>query len=130
MAKRRGYTRRAPVAQHQPNIGSHTEKTNIDRSPCSMRQFARPLLASLIVLAYAGTAHAGSYSVDNLTLFSATAATSPDDVLRQNAERFGLPASLNNLTLVKVQESITGKHYHYQQMLRGLPVDRAEIIVS
>jgi hypothetical protein len=95
-----------------------------------MRQFARPLLASLIVLAYAGTAHAGSYSVDNLTLFSATAATSPDDVLRQNAERFGLPASLNNLTLVKVQESITGKHYHYQQMLRGLPVDRAEIIVS
>ncbi|MES2352483.1 MAG: pre-peptidase C-terminal domain-containing protein [Pseudomonadota bacterium] len=95
-----------------------------------MRQFARPLLASLIVLAYAGTAHASSYSVDNLTLFSATAATSPDDVLRQNAERFGLPASLNNLTLVKVQESITGKHYHYQQMLRGLPVDRAEIIVS
>jgi predicted secreted protein len=95
-----------------------------------MRQFARPLLASLIVLAYAGTAHAGSYSVDNLTLFSATAATSPDDMLRQNAERFGLPASLNNLTLVKVQESITGKHYHYQQMLRGLPVDRAEIIVS
>ena len=95
-----------------------------------MRQFARPLLASLIVLAYAGTAHAGSYSVDNLTLFSATAATSPEDVLRQNADRFGLPASLNNLTLVKVQESITGKHYHYQQMLHGLPVDRAEIIVS
>jgi Zn-dependent metalloprotease len=44
--------------------------------------------------------------------------------------QYGLPASLNNLKLVKVQESLTGKHYHYQQMLRGLPVDRAEIIVS
>ncbi|NVD69004.1 hypothetical protein HUX88_00330 [Duganella sp. BJB1802] len=95
-----------------------------------MRPFARPLLASLIVLAYAGSAHADSYSVDNLTLFSATAATSADEVLRQNASRYGLPASLNNLGLVKVQESLTGKHYHYQQMLRGLPVDRAEIIVS
>ncbi|MQA23016.1 pre-peptidase C-terminal domain-containing protein [Rugamonas rivuli] len=99
-----------------------------------MRQFARPfvrpLLASLIVLAYAGTAHAGSYSVENLTVFSGTAATSADDVLRQNAARFGLPASLSNLGLVKVQESLTGKHYHYQQMLRGLPVDRAEIIIS
>jgi hypothetical protein len=95
-----------------------------------MRPFSRSLLASLIVLAYAGTAHADSYSVDNLTLFSNTAATSADDALRQTASRFGLPVSLNNLVLVKVQESLTGKHYHYQQMLRGLPVDRAEIIVS
>ena len=95
-----------------------------------MRQFARPILASLIVLAYAGTANAASYKVDNLTLFAGTSVASADAALRQNAAQFGLPASLNNLTLVKVRESLTGKHYHYQQMLRGLPVDRAEIIVS
>jgi hypothetical protein len=95
-----------------------------------MRPTARPLLASLIVLAYAGTAHADSYSVENLTLFSGTTVKSADDVLRQTAAHYGLPASLSNLKLVKVQESLTGKHYHYQQMLRGLPVDRAEIIVS
>jgi predicted secreted protein len=95
-----------------------------------MRPTARPLLASLIILAYAGTAQADSYAVDNLTLFSGATVKSADDVLRQTAAQYGLPASLNNLKLVKVQESLTGKHYHYQQMLRGLPVDRAEIIVS
>lgn len=25
---------------------------------------------------------------------------------------------------------MTAKHYYYQQMLRGLPVDRAQIVVS
>lgn len=95
-----------------------------------MRQFARPVLASLIVLAYAGTAQAASYKVDNLTLFAGTSVASAEAALRQHAAQFGLPASLNNLTLVNVRESLTGKHYHYQQMLRGLPVDRAEIIVS
>ena len=95
-----------------------------------MRQFSRPILASLILLAYAGAAQADSSTVDNLTVFSKTAATSAQDVLRQNAARFGLPASLNNLELTKVQESLTGKHYTYQQMLRGLPVEGAEIIVS
>ncbi|CAN7569505.1 M36 family metallopeptidase [Pseudoduganella sp. LjRoot289] len=95
-----------------------------------MRQFSRPILASLIVLAYAGTAQAASYKIDNLTLFAGASAASADAVLRQHAAEFGLPASLNNLTLVTVRESLTGKHYHYQQMLRGLPVDRAEIIVS
>ena len=32
--------------------------------------------------------------------------------------------------LTRVQDSLTGKHYYYQQMLRGYPVDRAEIVVS
>jgi zinc metalloprotease ZmpB len=95
-----------------------------------MRQFSRPILASLISIAFAGAAHAGVQTVDNLHLYTNTAAKSADDVLRANADRFGLPASLNNLTLVKVQESLTGTHYHYQQMLRGIPVDRAVIIVS
>ncbi len=95
-----------------------------------MRTATRSLLASMIVLAYAVPAHAASNVVENLTVYTNTKAASADSVLRQNAERFGLPASLNNLVLTKVQDSLTGKHYHYQQMLHGLPVDRAEIIVS
>ncbi|WP_224367428.1 hypothetical protein [Hyalangium versicolor] len=50
--------------------------------------------------------------------------------MRDNAERFGLPAGLENLVLVQVKESLLGKHYHYQQMLLDLPVDGAEIVVS
>jgi Zn-dependent metalloprotease len=95
-----------------------------------MRTVSRSLLASMIVLAYTVPAHAASNVVDNLTVYSNTKAGSPQDVLRQNAARFGLPASLHNLAQTKVQESLTGKHYTYQQMLRGLPLDRAEIIVS
>ena len=91
---------------------------------------SRTILATLIVLAYAGGAHAGSTTTENVTVFSDTQASSAQAVLREQAARFGLPADLSNLVLTKVQESLTGKHYHYQQMLRGLPVDRAEIIVS
>ncbi len=94
------------------------------------RTVSRTILASMIVLAYAAPAWAGSSTVDNLTVFTKTRAASPQDVLRQHAARFGLPASLNNLVLTRTQESLTGKHYTYQQMLRGIPVDRAEIIVS
>ncbi|WP_317205816.1 M36 family metallopeptidase [Janthinobacterium sp.] len=95
-----------------------------------MRHQPRTILATLIVLAYAGVAHAGSSTTDNITVFTDTKAVSAQDVLRQQAVQFGLPADLGNLVLTKVQESLTGKHYHYQQVLRGLPVDRAEIIVS
>jgi hypothetical protein len=95
-----------------------------------MRHFSRPILASMILLAYAGAVQADSVTVDNVTVFSKTAATSAKEVLKQNAARFGLPADLNNLVQTKVQESLTATHYHYQQMLRGLPVEGAEIIVS
>ncbi|MET3129762.1 hypothetical protein AAKU55_000003 [Oxalobacteraceae bacterium GrIS 1.11] len=95
-----------------------------------MRHHSRSILASLIVLAYAGVAHAGSSTTGNITVFSDTPAGSAQTVLRQQAAHFGLPADLGNLVPTRVQESLTGKHYHYQQMLRGLPVDRAEIIVS
>lgn len=95
-----------------------------------MRTVSRTLIASLIILAYGAPAWAGSSTVENLTVFTKTKAGSPQQVLRQHAERFGLPASLNNLVLTRTQESLTGKHYTYQQMLRGIPVDRAEIIVS
>jgi hypothetical protein len=95
-----------------------------------MRYLSRSILASLIVLAYAAPASAGVQLVDNLSVYTNTKAASPQHALRSNAKRFGLPAMLENLVLVKVQESLTGKHYTYQQMLRGLPVDRAEIVVS
>jgi hypothetical protein len=96
-----------------------------------MQQHSRSILASLIFLAYAGVAHAGSSSTtENVTIFSATKTASPQDALREHGARFALPASLDNLVLTRTQESLTGKHYYYQQMLRGLPVDRAEIVVS
>jgi hypothetical protein len=95
-----------------------------------MRYQSRSILASLILSAFAGSAGAANITVENLTVFTNTKATSADAVLRQNAAYFGLPANLDNLTLTRVQESLTGKHYVYQQMLRGLPVDRSEIIVS
>ncbi|WP_426212045.1 M36 family metallopeptidase [Massilia sp. TWP1-3-3] len=95
-----------------------------------MRLLSRSILASMIVLAYAAPALAAVHVVDNLSVYTNTRADSPQNVLRLNAARFGLPASLENLVLVKVQESLTGKHYTYQQMLRGLPVEHAEVIVS
>ncbi len=95
-----------------------------------MRHQSRSILASMILLAFAGGASAANYTVENLTVFTNTKASSAQEVLRLNAAHFGLPANLENLTLTRVQESLTGKHYVYQQMLRGLPVDRSEIIVS
>ena len=83
-----------------------------------------------MALGTAGAAEAKSTTTDNLTVFSGTKALSPEQVLRDNAERYGLPRSLDNLVLVEVQESLLGKHYRYQQMLMDLPVDNAQIIVS
>lgn len=96
-----------------------------------MQYPTRTLLASLVALACInGAAAAEKTTTDNLSVFKGVKATSAQDVLRQHAEEYGLPADLSNLALKKVQESLTGKHYIYQQMLRGIPVDRAEIIVS
>ena len=96
-----------------------------------MQHPSRHILASLLALAFAQNAIAADkVTTENITFFSGIKATSANDVLRENAQHFGLPANLDNLVLTKVQESLVGKHYHYQQMLRGLPVDRAEIIVS
>ena len=95
-----------------------------------MRNTTRTTIASLVMLACAGMAHAAENTVGNVTFFSNTKAASAEGVLKANAARFGLPASLDNLVLVSVKESLTGKHYYYQQMLRGLPVDRAQIVVS
>lgn len=91
---------------------------------------SRKTIATLVFLAYAGSSFAASSTTENITVFTDTKAGSPQEVLRAHAEKFSLPASLNNLVLVRTQESLLGTHYHYQQMLRGLKVDRAEIVVS
>ncbi|NQD35950.1 hypothetical protein HPT27_02875 [Permianibacter sp. IMCC34836] len=90
---------------------------------------------ALAVAAFAGTAlaapatfHDDGRSAVKLDLVNAKSA--PLDYLRANAARYQLPKQLNNLQLVKVQESLTGKHYHYQQMQAGYPVDKAEVVVS
>lgn len=91
---------------------------------------SRKTIATLVFLAYASSSYAASSTTENITVFTDTKAGSPQEVLRAHAEKFSLPASLNNLVLVRTQESLLGTHYHYQQMLRGLKVDRAEIVVS
>lgn len=95
-----------------------------------MRYTTRTTIASMVMLACASLAQAGEKTVDNLTIFTNTKAASAEGVLKVHAARFGLPANLKNLELVEVKESLTAKHYYYQQMLRGLPVDRAQIVVS
>ncbi|MBY0572759.1 MAG: hypothetical protein K2P84_03675, partial [Undibacterium sp.] len=96
-----------------------------------MQYPSRTILASLIALTLANVAQAADQgAAEKLTFFTATKVGTAQEVLRQNASKYGLPASLDNLVLSRVQESLLGKHYFYQQMLRGLPVDRAEIVVS
>lgn len=95
-----------------------------------MRHPSVRVLALSLALGAAGAAEAKSATTDNLTVFSNTKAVSPEQALRDNAERYGLPRSLDNLVLVEVQESLLGKHYRYQQMLLDLPVDNAQVIVS
>lgn len=94
-----------------------------------MKYPVKSVLASMLALAFSGNLQAAS-NTDNITFFSGYKASNPQDVLKKYADQFGLPSDLGNLVLTRVQESLTGKHYYYQQMLRGYPVDRAEIVVS
>ncbi len=47
-----------------------------------------------------------------------------------NAAKFGLSETLENLSLERVQTSLSGRHYRFQQKLDGIVVKGAEIIVS
>ena len=55
---------------------------------------------------------------------------SAGDYLRAQSARFKLPADMSNLEIVNVRQSLVGSHTRYRQMLNGLPVETAEIIVS
>jgi len=50
--------------------------------------------------------------------------------LRTEHARYGLPEDLSGLALDRVQESLSATHYHYRQMLDGVPVAGAGIVVS
>jgi len=50
--------------------------------------------------------------------------------LAARAADFGLPVDLANLQLVGERESLLARHFTFQQMLAGVPVDHAEVIVS
>ncbi|CAM2009934.1 proprotein convertase P-domain-containing protein [Acanthopleuribacter pedis] len=50
--------------------------------------------------------------------------------LAMNAKKFSLPETLDNLELVQIQNSLTGRHYRFQQILDGIVVEGAQIVVS
>ncbi len=96
-----------------------------------MHRYTLSLLASAIALSFSGaTFAADGITTENLTIFNNTKASSAQQALSSQAARLGLNPSLNNLVLKEVKESLLGKHYHYQQMLYGLPVEHAEVVVS
>ncbi len=61
---------------------------------------------------------------------SASKTGSAGDYLTQNADRYKLPANLSNLKVVTTRESLAGVHTRYQQVLNGIQVEGAEIVVS
>jgi zinc metalloprotease ZmpB len=50
--------------------------------------------------------------------------------LSEDYELFELPQDLSNLKLTQIQDSLLGKHFHFQQIINNIPVEYAEIIVS
>lgn len=50
--------------------------------------------------------------------------------LAQNKNKYLAETSLNNLKLSKVKPSLSATHYHFQQYLNDIEIDKAEIIVS
>ncbi len=95
-----------------------------------MRKPSLSLLAASVLLALAAPAHSASHSVENLTIYAGVKAANLNQILLEHTSTPGNKMRLENLVLTRVQESLLGKHYYYQQMLRGIPVDRAEIVVS
>lgn len=98
------------------------------------------LLAALAAPAGQGfvadTFHADAWATPALHVPASSGVKEPVSVqtaeayLRAEHARFKLPADLANLTLVSARESLLGTHYRFQQMLQGIPVEGAGIIVS
>ncbi len=61
---------------------------------------------------------------------AASRAKSADGYLRAQSARFRIPADLSNLERVAVRHSLAGLHTRYRQVLNGVPVEGAEIVVS
>jgi subtilisin-like proprotein convertase family protein len=66
--------------------------------------------------------------------WSAIGGTTPEGAARAflaaRADDFGLTPDLGNLVLTGERESLIARHFTFQQMLAGVPVDGAEVIVS
>ena len=79
-----------------------------------------------------GSRHADGRDTPKLEFPAAAAAktASPSEFLKTQSARFKIPADLSNLELVGVRHSLIGAHTRYRQLLNGLPVEGAEIIVS
>src|SRR5512136_2300170 len=45
--------------------------------------------------------------------------------LSEDYELFELPQDLSNLKLTQVQDSLLGKHFHFQQIINNIPVEYA-----
>jgi hypothetical protein len=52
------------------------------------------------------------------------------DYLAREAHRFGLKAGGDSVLHQETRESLTGKHYVFQQYLDGVPIEGAQIVVS
>jgi subtilisin-like proprotein convertase family protein len=83
------------------------------------------------------TRHMDHRSTLKLTIepqWAAIGGTTPEGAARAfleaKAADFGLPADLSNLVLTGERESLIARHFTFQQMLGGLPVDHAEVMVS
>ncbi len=50
--------------------------------------------------------------------------------IHQNWQRFSLQPGGSNLSFNRVQKSLLGAHYYFGQMLNGIPVEGAELVVS
>ncbi len=83
------------------------------------------------------TRHMDHRSTPKLTVepqWPAIGGTTPEGAARAflaaKAADFGLPADLANLVLTGERESLVARHFTFQQMLAGVPVDGAEVVVS
>ena len=63
-------------------------------------------------------------------LLSGTAEGTARAFLASRHDHFGLSGDLAEIELSNERESLTARHVTFQQMLKGLPIEGAEVIVS
>jgi hypothetical protein len=68
---------------------------------------------------------------DEATNFRAkTARLAADQYVEREWERFQLAPQGRNLVLERTKKSLLGTHFHYRQMLNGLPVEKGTFVVT
>lgn len=61
---------------------------------------------------------------------SANSAPEAEKFLRKQAAKFGLSPDLKHIYLAREKESLTARHYYFQQVFDGIDLARSEIVVS